>query len=244
MRQWRQLLNLFFESPCPLCQRLTGEVLCSYCNARLQLCKLPPSQTLEKSPLLVFSWGKYGGELRRAIAAFKYENQPTLGEPLGRSLGESWNKMVSYSPWLRAIAQSTSCSAQALIAVPIPMHREKLKKRGFNQAELIAESFCKATGIRLERHGLSRIRETQAQFQLSAQEREKNLTAAFQVHSQWVKRSPKAKVLLIDDIYTTGATVRSATQALRVVGIEVLGVAVVARPQSPQSKTMKSGFEY
>ncbi len=224
MWQWKQLLNLFFESPCPLCDRPSPEEVCPYCWAKVQQCQLSAPQNFEPLSIPVMSWGDYRGELRRAIAIFKYENQPTLGYPLGRALGEMWMTVAKTSPRLRS-------TSRAVMAVPIPMHAEKLKKRGFNQAEIIADAFCKTTGIRLERRGLTRVRETQAQFSLSAEEREKNLAHAFQPNPQWMGRSPHADILLIDDIYTTGATIRAAAQALRKEGWRVIGVAVVARPQ-------------
>lgn len=224
MGHWRHLLNLLFESPCPLCDRPAGEEVCPYCWAKVQQCQLPAPKTVEPLPIPVVSWGAYRGELRRAIAVFKYENQPTLGYPLGRALGELWNRVAPASPRLRSVSRST-------VVMPIPMYADKLKKRGFNQAERIAESFCKRTGMTLERRGLMRVRATQAQFGLSAAERETNLADAFQVTPRWKGRSPNADILLIDDIYTTGATIRAASQALRREGWRVIGVAVVARPQ-------------
>ncbi len=223
MWRWRQFLNLFFEARCPLCQRSTSDSVCSYCWAKLKQCQLPISQAFDKAPIPVVSWGEYSGDLRRAIATFKYENQPSLGYPLGKALGERWKALAGISPYIQL-------TLTPVIAVPIPMHPAKLKKRGFNQAEIIAEAFCATTNMSLERAGLRRIRETEAQFSLSVHEREKNLADAFLPNPQWKRRSPKANILLIDDIYTTGATVKAASQALHSAGFNVVGVAVVARP--------------
>ena len=228
MWKWKQFLNLFFEVACPLCNRLTPETSCSYCWTKLQQFKLPTMQALEKSPMLTLSWGEYSGDLRRAIALLKYENHPALGYLLGKALGELWNTMVGSSSWIDAVSRNTS---HKIIAVPIPMHSSKLRIRGYNQADIIAEAFCKTTNIRLARNGLKRIRETHAQFNLSVQDREKNLVNAFQPNRRWMRRSPNADILLIDDIYTTGTTARSASKALQRAGCNVLGIAAVARPQ-------------
>jgi ComF family protein len=249
MWQWQSVVNFFFKASCSLCQRPSNETLCCYCWTKLQQCQFSQPHAVdilptEQSSLAVVAWGEYTGELRRAIAAFKYENQPLLGQPLGHALGETWNQLVATSPHLLRRSGLSSSPSQPILAVPIPMHAAKLNQRGFNQAALLAASFCRTTGIKLAKHGLMRVRETQAQFSLSAEEREQNLAEAFVPCDQWKRRSPNAHILLIDDIYTTGATVRSAAQALRRIGCRVIGVATLARPrrhtQSHSSKLMHS----
>ncbi|UBF25345.1 hypothetical protein K9N68_27645 [Kovacikia minuta CCNUW1] len=113
--------------------------------------------------------------------------------------------------------------------MPIPLHASRQKQRGFNQADLLAKHFCELTRLPLENRGLERSQETIAQFKLSATEREQNLADAFQIGRAFLQKAPSTPVLLLDDIYTTGATVKSATQILRRRGIRVYGVIVVAR---------------
>jgi predicted amidophosphoribosyltransferase len=79
--------------------------------------------------------------------------------------------------------------------------------------------------------GLERIRETEAQFSLSAQERSQNLVEAFTIGKCFGKNPPTSPILIVDDIYTTGATVRSATETLRQEGIQVYGVVAIASSQ-------------
>jgi predicted amidophosphoribosyltransferase len=107
------------------------------------------------------------------------------------------------------------------------MHPKKQKQRGFNQAALIAEGFCNVTGYKLKINGLERIKETEAQFNLSPTQRQQNLAGAF-VLGKDLRRPPNIPVLLVDDIYTTGATVKAAVQTLEKHQIKVLGVAAVA----------------
>jgi ComF family protein len=166
--------------------------------------------------LPVFVWGAYGGILKQAIAALKYENQPQLARPLGQWLGETWLK----SP--------AATRAKKLTVVPIPLHSAKLQQRGFNQAELISRSFCDFTHYKHQPLGLERIRATDAQFGLSRQQREQNLSDAFVIGKSLLKHLPTSPVLLVDDIYTTGATARSAIQAFRRQGIEVYGLVAIA----------------
>lgn len=218
MKKWAQnfkgLLNLFLQSNCPLCQRPTSQDLCQNCTRQLQKCYLKDPRYLWKDPLPVFAWGAYGGILKRAIAAMKYENQPQIARCLGQWLGEAW------------LLHSPMCD-QKVVVVPIPLHPNKQKDRGYNQAALIAQSFCETTGLKLKQNGLTRVRATEAQYSLSASERAKNLTEAFGIGKDF-RRRPEASVLLVDDIYTTGATVMSAMQTLNQAGMKVVGLAASA----------------
>ena len=210
------LLALFLKSKCPLCDRPAEVELCEYCKRQLLRCQLKNPSNFWQGELPVFVWGTYGGVLKRAIASLKYENQPQLARPLGYQLGEAWLK----SP--------AATRAKKLTIVPIPLHPTKLQQRGYNQAEIIAQSFCDITGYKQQPLGLERIRATEAQFGLSAQAREQNLADAFVIGKSFRKHPPNSPVLLVDDIYTTGATVRCAAQTLRRQGIKVYGVIAIA----------------
>lgn len=220
----KSLFALWLEVPCPLCQRSSPQTFCKDCLRQLQDCQLPNSQQFWQGPLPLFVWGDYGGTLKRAIATLKYQNHPQLAQPLGQWLGQVW-------------VQSPQAQ-QHPIVVPIPMHRDKQKKRGFNQAELLAKAFCQYTELPLARRGLSRVRETEAQFGLSAIDRERNLARAFQVETEFLCRFKGRSVLLLDDIYTTGATARAAVQALRHQGIQVMGIAALATSRRPKSSAI------
>ncbi|WP_250124463.1 ComF family protein [Chroococcidiopsis sp. CCMEE 29] len=221
MQNWTQnfkgLLNLFLESNCPLCQRPTAKEFCQDCTTQLQRCKLPQSSYLWQGKLPVFAWGTYGGTLKRAIASLKYENQPQIARPLGYWLAQAW--------------LNSQLASNQLSVVPIPLHVDKQKQRGYNQAALLAQSFCDLTGLQLQQQGLERIRGTEAQFGLSVSEREKNLAMAFQAGPEFRRYRPAKPVLLLDDIYTTGATARSAAQTLRALNIRVYGVVAIAASQ-------------
>jgi len=206
-------LDIFLESKCPLCERSTPGVVCPTCQRQLQQCRLPDPYL--QAALPVVAWGEYGGALKRAIASLKYDNHPELARPLGQWLAQSW--LSAKLPIKNSI-----------IVVPIPMHPDKIEQRGFNQAELIAQYFCEATGLPLKRHGLARIQVTEAQFKLSPQAREQNLAGAFALGKDFLQQRPAGTVLLLDDIYTTGATVRSAAQVLRRQQVSVWGVGAVA----------------
>ncbi len=122
-----------------------------------------PQISVERPPTSV-CLGAYGGVLKRAIArsadacmriaTMKYENQPQIARPLGQLFGEAW---LLHSPM-----------SDRVVVVPIPLHLNKQKERGYNQAALIAQSFCETTGLKLKQNGLERVRATEVQYSLSA----------------------------------------------------------------------------
>jgi len=212
MQIWKNLLNLFLQSNCPLCQRPASQEFCEYCHKQLHKCRLTDSNC-DKDDVSVIAWGAYGGAIKRAIAAMKYDNHPEIARPLGEWLGEVWLQNHG--------------TEDSFVVVPIPMHPEKEKQRGFNQAALIAKSFCQTTGLKLKLNGLQRVRKTEALFGLSPTERKETLTEAFDIGKDF-RKHPNLPVILVDDIYTTGATVKSAMETLNESKIIVSGVAAVA----------------
>ncbi len=206
-------LNLFLKANCPLCDRTAEAIFCRYCHRQLQDYRLHQPERYWQGDLPLFAWGKYEGGVKQSISKLKYNGHRSIGDLYGEWLALSWQ-------------QSSLALPKKSIVVPIPLHPDKLATRGFNQAESIARGFCRITGDRLDL-SLHRTRATVAQFGLSKPERQANVADAFALAANSAL-APGATVLLIDDIYTTGATVRSAAEALRSRQINICGVAVVA----------------
>jgi ComF family protein len=219
---FKQLLSLLLESRCEFCQRTTSDVLCEYCWQKLSSHQLSKSDRLQlHQTQAVFAWGRYDGQLKRAIALMKYDRKPDIAEVLGTLLGQAWlDKLIRLSP--------------KVTVVPIPLHRKKQQERGFNQAEVMARSFCQITGYQLNTQALVRVKETEAMFNLDTlAARAKNLQGALQIGA----KLPKYPVLLLDDIHTTGTTVKAAIKILQQKKIEVIGVAVAAKAGNRYSAT-------
>ena len=221
---FNNVLSLFLQTNCPLCQRPAKTELCQYCQKQLESCKFTNPGASWQGDLPVFIWGMYGGQLKRTIAVMKYENHPELARSLGYLTGKAW------------LNSPISKYQNKLTVVPIPLHPNKQKQRGFNQAELLAKSFCEITGLPLISQGLQRIRETDAQFGLNAIERDKNLSEAFAINPAFKNRLINVSVLLLDDIYTTGATVRYAAKVLHQQGIKVYGIIAIASSKQTITK--------
>lgn len=218
---FNQWLKLLTKATCPLCQRPTSQAFCLDCQRQLQRCQRSTDWVQDQN-LSTLAWGSYNGSLKRAIAALKYHHHPELAVPLGMWMANTW--------------MQSQTGEIAPTVVPIPMHDRKQQERGFNQAHLLAKSFCAMTGLRLEPNGLKRNRDTEAQFRLSNAARNQNLRDAFCLGSAFIKRSSTRPILLLDDIYTTGATARSAAQTLRSQGIRVHGIIVLAIADQPNQR--------
>ena len=162
----------------------------------------------------VYSFGSYEGTLRELIHLFKYAKVETLAQPLGRMLAEVAPRGEAFD-----------------LVVAMPMHWRKRWSRGFNQAELLAEKTAGRYGLKLS-SCLRRRRATKAQAGLSEADRANNLKDSFRVHKPAQVRGKR--ILLIDDVFTTGATLRAATAALKSAGASrVVGLTLARVDRSP-----------
>jgi ComF family protein len=156
------------------------------------------------------SVGYFEGSLREAIHQFKYRPCRALGRPLG-----TW--MCGNLRVLNTID----------IIMPVPLHYSRLRQRGFNQALLLADPLSRTSDISLCYDNLWRTRSTLPQVDLSGDERIKNVAGAFALHRpQDVSGS---SVLLIDDVFTTGATLNECAGVLKKAGASTVTVLTLAR---------------
>ncbi|PZV16891.1 MAG: ComF family protein [Pseudanabaena sp.] len=217
------LNDSLWQANCPLCNRPTDLILCKDCDRQIDAYKSPDFLQKDypiKPEIPLYSWGIYDGALKRAIAACKYDNHPEIMETIAAKIADTWKRS----------ANTNYPNFKKIPVIPIPLHDKKLKSRGFNQAEVLARRFCDLTTMPCKPQLLQRVKDTKAQMQTkSIQEREENLSRAFTVPSS--QKSHHRNVILFDDIYTTGATIREAISTLAASNIGVLGVIVLARPQ-------------
>ncbi|MFN3926618.1 MAG: ComF family protein [Pseudanabaenaceae cyanobacterium] len=212
--------DALFKPNCAICGKPSEDYVCASCDRQLSAHQLAnPIQSDPKLPVLLFVWGTYEQALKQAIARCKYQNQPRIAFHLGQRLGEVWQNQ----PPCQALGK--------LAVIPIPMHADKLKLRGFNQAEELAKGFCRVTHLPHCPEWLVRVKYTKPQMETkSKQEREANLRQAFQAH---VPPHPYQGVILLDDIYTTGVTMRTAMETLAAANVKTLAIVVLARPHFP-----------
>jgi ComF family protein len=209
---WRKGLDFVFRSPCPLCLRVASPVFCRDCNQKLLGCRRPVTEIKVSDLPPLYCWGSYEGALKQSLAKLKYDHQRRIAQPLGHWLAELWQPPIMRSR----------------VVIPIPLHRDREQQRGYNQADLIAQSFCQSTGLSLRSQGLIRPHATTAQYGLSRLDRYQNLQSAFSIGPDLHNFSSKLSVILIDDIFTTGATLKAAVNTLQNSGIQVAALFAIA----------------
>ncbi|RLB01170.1 MAG: ComF family protein [Deltaproteobacteria bacterium] len=155
----------------------------------------------------------YRGKIREAIQFFKFSNMPEFSRPLAKI-------MIS-----NRIVTETFSDLDTII--PVPLHKERLKQRGYNQALLLACEIKKEYALELQGHNLRRTRHTLPQVGLGKKERRKNVKGAFEVHKPEKIRGKK--ILLVDDVYTTGNTLNECARVLKKAGAKKVTAITVAR---------------
>lgn len=150
------------------------------------------------------------GVLREAIHLFKYKG--------ARVLGESFSQML-YAYW-----QMQSFVVDVL--VPVPLHSRRHRERGYNQSAILAEQLGRLAGVSCDTATLQRIRYTQPQVGLDAQRRRENVAGAFACADDSFAGK---RVLLIDDVFTTGSTLRACGEALKASGARSVSALTLAR---------------
>jgi ComF family protein len=192
-----------------------GPAHCSRCaqpfpdSTSIHLCgnclKRPPSFSV------VHTAGIYKGGIKDAVQRLKYRNQISLARPLGQLLGK--------------VIEATGGDFVPDCIVPVPLHLDRLRQRGYNQALEVTRPIAQQMSVPVDTRLLQRIRKTPPQQGLSAIERRSNLRNAF-----GLTLKPSAqRILLVDDVMTTGETVRECCRTLLAGGIREVQVAVVGR---------------
>jgi ComF family protein len=228
-------LDLVFPAFCPSCRSPLGadrrDPLCGPCFTGIvrivpplcARCGLPlPSQPTDDSAICLrclavppaYDYargvGIYAGTLRAALHALKFQRKRAVAKPLVELMLEQ--RRATFGSDVDAL-------------VPVPLARHRLAERGYNQAELIAERLSAVLGVPLRRRWLLRVRETSAQSDLTAAERQENVEGAFVATGSLADQH----IVVIDDVLTTGATASACARALRAAGARRIGVVTVAR---------------
>lgn len=198
---WDSLLSFLFPPHCPKCGTYVDKTggWCAAClQETLRVHRLALPGALAGTMEAAWALGEYHGALRNLIRGLKYQ---------GRR-----GNIAYIHTFLQAAERSLKAFPKDITAVPVPLHPKKERARGFNQAELIFGDWLQEQGVPLQRL-LCRARETAPMYGLSAAQRRSNLADAFAL-AEGVSVKGR-NILLLDDIFTTGATIFSCTQVLR-----------------------------
>ena len=196
---WEGLLDLLAPRRCPACDAVLQPGELGFCGACEPL--LEPDRDRGASHV-------YGGPMADAIKRMKYGGRSELAGPLGLCLAEA------------AIAFAGEVDA----VVPVPLHPRRLRARGYDQAALLARPVARVLAVPFAVGALVRLRDTPPQASLEVGARALNVQAAFRAAV-----APAPRVLLIDDVRTTGSTLAACAEALRAAGVARVRTLVLAR---------------
>jgi ComF family protein len=215
VRAANRLLDLALPARCPGCGA-EGPPICDGClpalDARLDL---PPGVPIGlpsdiPAPLLQLEWcAPFSGLIRRALHELKYAGEKRIAVPFGAAIARRWRR----------------AGAGGDLLVPVPVHADRARRRGYDQAELIADAAARELRLPCARI-LERERATIAQFDLDRSARRTNVSGAFRLRGggasgRWV--------ILVDDVVTTGATLAACAEPLLADGAIGVSAVTVAR---------------
>jgi ComF family protein len=213
------ILDLAFPARCPGCGR-EGDSVCRECRPRLSVRAEMPGgvpiglASATPPPLLQLEWcAPYQGVVRAALHELKYGGETRVAVPLGEAVAERW--------------AAAGVGAEAI--VPVPVHQERRRRRGYDQAELIARAASARLGLPLVPL-LVRRRATVAQYELDRVHRAANVRDAFGFRSPAGERAARDRwLLLVDDVATTGSTLAACAETLLAAGAVGVSAITVAR---------------
>lgn len=223
MKKWIEgILNMLYPRRCPLCHEVLKDqdsVICRRCGGALRpikeprcfKCGKPVGEGEEycsdcRNTKHYFDKGRgifvYDEKMRRSMVRYKYYGC--------REYGDFYSRAMCLYAGEELKAWKPDC------IVPVPVHRTKERRRGFNQSAYLAVRVSRETGIPADLTLVKKVRNTRSQKKLTAHQRQENLRKAFQV-----QRSVEGeKILVIDDVYTTGSTMDAMARCLKEKGAE------------------------
>ena len=240
---WEEILDALYPPRCAACALVGCDGWCDECADRIAyvtppvcarcgtpvhpegFCLSCPGHLLV--PEAVRAVAHFGGVVRAAIHRFKYEKRPSLAPAIARLLIEAWQ-----TPLAEPLHG-------AEVVVPVPIHRQRERERGFNQSALLARQFCQNTGLPLLPDVLERTVYRQPQVGLDESKRRENVRGAFRVvHPSAVSGK---SVLLVDDVWTTGSTLNEAAKTLLAAGaVRVFAYTVAHEGLASPARTEQS----
>lgn len=205
------LLDLIYKKKCYFCGKSKYSVkMCPKCYEELCFSDIKVDRIIDG--VNVYTCGVYEKNLQKLIRGLKYHKQKELAFYLAKFMYEYFEKLGLNKDFQ---------------VVPVPLHKNRIKKRKYNHMELVAEEFCRLTGFTPNFELIKRVKDTKPQYKLSRKERMNNLSNAFAADKEKDSNLP---ILIIDDICTTGATFEEMITTLKKAGITDIVCLASANP--------------
>ncbi len=210
-----KILDMIFPQVCGICGKINKNSLCNKCKVKLKKEFKFKKDSYEKSISKNFTehyyFFKYQKLIRNQILSLKFKEKPYIYKTISYFLENKkkhFEKLKKYD-----------------IIVTVPISRQRKKKRGYNQSELIAKPISQILKIKIEKKVLKKVKNTTPQSKLNKQQREENAKNAYKAVK--IERVKNKKILIIDDIYTTGNTVNECARTLIEKGIDKKNIGVL-----------------
>ena len=221
MNIWKKCLGILFPQTCYFCGRIGTEPMCPECRKKVEYIEEPrckrcgkPIRYQEKEfchdcteKEFFYEQGRsiwlHKGPVKWSVYQFKYKNRRVYAEYYAEECYRLYARQLK--EW------------KIDLIVPVPLHKRRRRKRGYNQAEILACQLGRLSGIPVSAKSVVRMKNTRPQKELNDKERKKNLHDAFGVIKTF---QTTRNVLIVDDIYTTGNTINSMARSLKEKGVE------------------------
>lgn len=217
MKLLTKILNFIYPPMCLICGRPTNEDLCNKCKqnlnkkliARIDDYSLNNEKNFDEHMHLY----SYDGEIRNLILRYKFQEKPYLYKIFVKNLKN--NKKIYL--FLKKYD----------IIIPVPISTKRRKERGYNQSALLAKDISKACNLQYYDKCLLKDKNIKPQSSLNKEDRIKNVENVYSINNQ--EKIINKKILLIDDIYTTGSTVNECSKVLKQAGVNSIGILTIAK---------------
>ena len=205
------ILKFIYPEVCGICNKIHNENLCQSCENKIK--KYEINKFTIRQNVEMINIYKYDGIIREKIIEYKFQDKSYLYK--------TFAKMI--------LKNEKTCGffKKYDIIIPVPIHKKRKAQRGYNQVELIAKQLSKNTHLKLENNVLIKQKNIISQSELNKNQRKQNIKDAFKIIN--VEKIQNKKVLLIDDIYTTGSTINECCKTLKKAKIEKIGILTIAK---------------
>ena len=205
------ILNLVYPPVCGFCGNIYENYICKKCIVKIKQYEIENKKNYNNKKMYFdefYSIFKYEGIIRDTLIKYKFQNKAYLYK--------TFSKIILNNKKICGILKKYD------IIIPVPIHKKRKHQRGYNQTELIAREIANNTNLQLENKVLFKQKNVISQSELSKIDRKENIKNAFMIQN--IEKIKNKKVIIFDDIYTTGSTVNECARVLKKAGTSFIGV--------------------